>query len=142
MNAKELRIGNYVQGDTLSIPREEIFSDGIMCVTAYGIYLIDDGQIDFEPIPLTEDWLIKFGFTKKEKDGEYGYIYYIPICDYNYTVERDWNKYSSHFFGHEYTDCPNEKDDYIIHQISFDLRYVHQLQNIYFSLTERELKLC
>lgn len=74
------------------------------------------------PIPLTEEWLSKFGFEKSEKDKE-GYqiwifngdecifrikhIIYFYLCDTNY-------------FGTE-------------------IRYVHELQNLYFALTGQEL---
>jgi hypothetical protein len=54
-------------------------------------------------------------------------------------VERDFK--GEHFFGMEYTDSPDPKDDYVFIPISFDLKYVHQLQNIYSSLTDEELKI-
>ena len=91
----------------------------------------------FEPIELTEEWLIKFGAFKHELKGQYGYKYFFPMLDYIYVIERDFNKHQSHFFGIQYTDCEGIEDQ--VFNFSFDLKYVHQLQNLYFALTGNEL---
>lgn len=88
---------------------------------------IKDGyNKDFRPIPLTEEWLLKLGFVKKEDyDEELGALY-----------ELEW-------WGGFY-----KKEDYFIPKPyyfadafcnDFKLRYVHQLQNLYFALTGEEL---
>lgn len=51
MNGNELRIGNCV----LEKGRLVVIHDG------FGI----DHAHNFEPIPLTEDWLVKMGFRRK-----------------------------------------------------------------------------
>lgn len=72
------------------------------------------------PIPLTEEWLLKFGF---EKIGE------------NY--ENDWLLIHTHLKTkelHFILNLPNS------HQYNITvLNYVHQLQNLYFVLTGEEL---
>ena len=82
------------------------------------------------PIPLTEEWLLKFGFTERSFKG-YNRKFYktvnnilfvIPFCisfdsiNYYYPVDEEY-------------------------QIFINLKYVHQLQNLYFSLTGEELTL-
>ena len=67
MRVEELRIGNYITNKY----DELVQVDGI---SFYGEVIIesdtsDDGYyeiltLDCEPIPLTEEWLLKFGFKK------------------------------------------------------------------------------
>ena len=50
---------------------------------------------------------------------------------------RDWaNNWA---FYQEYTDSPDSKDDGKKYPISFDIEYVHQLQNIWHSLLHEEI---
>jgi hypothetical protein len=138
MEAKELRIGNYINGiyETEIDKGNGIIEDIESCdivkvvaldsvnITEYCIW-IEAGsreQYDsFEPIPLTEEWLIKFGFIK-DAFTEYTYD--------NLTKEGVslWNK----------------KDDYseLWYQgknNSIQIKHVHQLENLYFALTNKEL---
>ena len=144
---RELRIGNYVNFIVKTTDNKDIkilskveclhrnvaeLSDGINTFTAAYV-------TNIEAIPLTEEILLSFGFMKKDENGRYGYIYFKSHNDYNYVVERDFNKYPSHFFGIEYTDSPNPEDDYKPEHFSFDMKYVHQLQNMWFALTGEEL---
>lgn len=127
MKISELRLGNYVKidGEIHRITLEHFGDPEILK--------------RFEPIPLTEDWMIKWRWLKKPENGRFGYIYFMPHFDYNFLVERDWQEYPSHFFGHEYTDAPDESDNHVHHHFSFDLKYVHQLQNLFFSCSGDEL---
>ena len=76
---------------------------------------------DLISIPLTEEWLIKFGFKKT------------------------WFGYENISTGIEIE--PLENEDYTIcinaneYHIGENFKYVHQLQNIYFALTIKELEL-
>ena len=76
---------------------------------------------DLISIPLTEEWLIKFGFKKT------------------------WFGYENISTGIEIE--PLENEDYTIcinaneYHIGENFKYVHQLQNIYFALTNKELEL-
>ena len=141
MKATELRIGNYVMYEqTTHIIRTLL---NRICTSLWINDTVGDVYThtfkDITPIPITEEWLLKFGFEKLANDGRYGYRYYIAIADYWYVIERDWRKEQSHFFGIEYTDCPNPKDDHIYHSFTFKLKHIHQLQNLYFALTGKEL---
>jgi hypothetical protein len=79
---------------------------------------------DIEPIPLTEEWLLKLGF-KRIKKG----IGWDKLSDGKLIlVEVPTNKGNIVAFNYD-----ADKYNY--------LKYVHQLQNLYFALTGVELQL-
>jgi hypothetical protein len=85
-----------------------------------------------KPIPLTEEWLLKLGFSM---DDAYLSMW---INDYKYCFKyRDWAKNWAFYI--EYTDSLHPKDENQKYPVSFDIKYVHQLQNLYFALTSEEL---
>jgi hypothetical protein len=94
---------------------------------------------DFEPIPLTEEWLFKLGFKVKDKKSHLNTdIYYIPTFEIDYCLfyadfRLDYGVYV------EYTDSPFSEDDEKLYPITFGIKYVHQLQNLLYSLTGEEL---
>ncbi len=75
---------------------------------------------EIEPIPITEEILFNFGY-RKEHD-----IYFK-----NNSLLR--------FIGKEVFYCRGEIDDAEFQEYIASIKYVHQLQNLYFSLTAREL---
>lgn len=107
MKDKELRIGNYVMQDG-----EEIH--GIVSLT---IHKYSIGQIKLDPIALTEDWLVKFGFNKLPIVFEHGKFYLYKEQNSNL-----WRLTHSGTNAHITT-----------------LKYVHELQNIYYDLTKIEI---
>jgi len=116
MKATELRIGNLVYYkivDKLD-ERKEWFEP---CeIDAVDLQVIDS---DYQPMPLTEEWLLNFGF---ESDGIewWNGILSIGIC-------KEGLRY-----------LPTEQ---INVRVGIVLQYVHQLQNLYFALTNEELTL-
>jgi hypothetical protein len=138
MKANELRIGNYV-----NVPNSEqcpFRIDDFECLT-YEFIKVGQKQIingkevhpftwygkDLQPIPLTEEWLIKFGFSREVKvgsemgtDGVEFRVYHFDVLTFN-TNHGWWYKVQ------RINDTP--------------LEYVHQLQNLYFALTGEELTL-
>jgi hypothetical protein len=112
IQANELRIGNWVQHPDSPNPHQ---------VNTYGILNQSEKNI-FEPISLTEDWLLKFGFeTWHKRDWDIGGVgdgQLLTVTTYaKNPIVRVWNQD-------------------IIH-----INYVHQLQNLYFALTGTELEL-
>ncbi len=105
MKANELRINNYLQD----------FGGNIAQV----IYLTKDKIILESPIPLTEEWLLKFGFKRQINQPYADYI----LNDWGICYEIDTNNY----FWYDYD--------------KLEIKYVHQLQNIYFALTGDELEI-
>jgi hypothetical protein len=119
MKANELRIGNWIE---LESGKQTIIRGG-------GISAIEIGLLKVKPIPLTEEWLLKFGFERFrgmykpfELHGSYHPSYQIKDekTDGNETVYL--------------CDC----DDGIIGK---PIKYVHELQNSYFALTGEELEI-
>jgi hypothetical protein len=128
MKASELRIGNLVNTDSDSLSvhginqdfNEEPYFIELKCTD--GMF-IECNIEDIKPIPLTEEWLVKFGWGKGEYDTEYQDNVSLKQEVLCYTVM------SNMFIIESHCDC-----------IEIDhIKYVHQLQNIYFSLTGKEL---
>ena len=121
MKANELRIGNYISRlDLVDIHKkriEQILELGKKATTTGSLKVISNYE-DLIPIPLTEEWLIKFGFIKDGKE-------FNKWCgDYEYS------------FSFEYGFVFGQLVDYS-HEIK--IKHVHQLQNLYFALTGEEL---
>jgi len=131
MKANELRIGNYIESYGNNHKITEIFFG----LVEFEEYLISTEEgITFEidelkPIPLTEDLLLRFGFEKrlyKWNDGSESddlFIqnsYFIGIHDGYNTISR--------LYRNEY-------------QFLMNIESIHQLQNLYFALTGRELEI-
>lgn len=109
----ELRIGNYVfNGDGEVYP-----------ITV--VHPITKVYERFEPIPLTEDWLVKFGFEKDQ---------HIPFKLRSIGVNK--NYYKGEFKG--FNLCVMGVDWV---NVSGKIQKVHQLQNLYFAITGEELTL-
>jgi len=75
-------------------------------------------------IKLTEEWLIKFGFRKYNLEG-YSVHFRYEHPKLHSTVTAIYN-----------SDFSIKLDD-----VARGIKYVHQLQNIYFALTNKELEL-
>jgi hypothetical protein len=113
LQANELRIGNYynqfgnirqVNGHTIS-----------------ELEKAPQGQLWCKALPLTEEWLLKFGF---EKDGHNN--------DKTFYYQKDSikiNNYKGYFL-----DNPNE----VVGKRLY-IKNVHTLQNLYFALSGEEL---
>ena len=126
MEAKELRIGNYVQallGEVMKVKQLGSFDNPgyISAENEQGA-----AQNMFEPTPLTEDWLLRFGF-EKARTFDHDNRYFIG----ENPVTKDWMLYLTWL---DNTDAPFYKNGFHV------IKYVHQLQNLYFALTGEELK--
>jgi hypothetical protein len=108
MTAQELRIGNLFDNNGIV--------DVITPNEIEALFESED-RIWIKPIPLTEEWLVKFEFEDKGVNG------------FTHKVEYlfDFDKNLSHCWDGAYTDSP--------------CKYVHQLQNLFFVLTGQELTL-
>lgn len=126
MKATELRIGNYIDYTT----EREIVT---MQTTYEYIRLIHNGNKNFKPIPLTEEWLLKFGF---EKRGDFGEFYFI----FNNGLILNIEDVETEFIVWATVGEIDEEIDEIGKPLSY-INYVHQLQNLYFALTNEELSL-
>ena len=120
MKAQDLRIGNYIEFDSSvrTLVREdeqgfiEVRSIGESGVNEWSDYGASGCVSNPKPIPLTKDWLVKFGFEKRYEDCfEYGKFI---LNDEFIMMDID---------------------------ITIKCKHVHQLQNLYFALTGEELKI-
>lgn len=148
MNYNQYRIGNYVNclGETRLI---EGISKRLRPDCGYfeveGIEPKLKG-IHIKPIPLTESEFLKLGYSDEHfgsmmffKDDDY---ISICVCDYNYCFKyREWgsNNTGDWALYQEYTDSPNQNDDGVKYPISFEYKYVHQIQNLILDLIGKEL---
>lgn len=132
MTAQELRIGNYINAlddyDQAIASQVMALSDGVADIDEHGnrvlFYTLNGEyapeQCSIEGINITEEWIKRLGF---EEDS---------------IIEKRFNKddYQVYFF---------KDDDYIyLRQVGSTIakiKYIHQLQNLYFALTGNELTL-
>jgi hypothetical protein len=129
VDKKELRIGNLVMYSSIITVDENKIRE---CV---------EHPDRFGPLGITPEWLERLGCKKRKDDGPYGYRYNVYWdTDSLFVIEKDWREEPSHFFGIEYTDSPDPKDDGHVHHFAFEIKWVHQLQNLYFALTGEELE--
>ena len=112
MKSTELRIGNIIEG--LSIDKVEWLGARVVNLYSIGCY---------SPIELTEEWLIRFGFKRVQED-KYGCHYENKEC---------WIYLTQSGFEIEIITA------YGRFNLSRTYKYVHQLQNLYFSITGQEL---
>jgi hypothetical protein len=128
MKASELRINNWYKNMSIDNPFNQI---------KYG-HDIDYVAVYCEPIPLTEEWLLKFGFNKIVYDSEEtGYS-----VEYNLEVNKDiFISYLDDFSCAIFASEERRSKDFGVLPKWEAIRYVHQLQNLYFALIGEELKL-
>jgi hypothetical protein len=126
MKTSELRIGNLVKCKKSNDHGiyQVMALDGFNLKIMLGGVRMDEwnDEHQIKPIPLTTDWIKKFGFWEEYSSGhETGYFSKKFV---NITIaENGFYCYCG--------DCRRH--------ISLTLYYVHQLQNLFFSLTGEEL---
>lgn len=121
IKANELRIGNYITEVGASDGfYASVVSIGVdTCTYGIGYWASFD---KLAPIPLTEKWLLDFGFEK----GDYGF-YKLYYNDDFYLL--------TNLKG--YTElCINKIKGAVV-----ETKYVHQMQNLYFAVKSKELEL-
>ena len=118
IQANELRIGNWVKYGDLNVKSFSVD----------GLYNIITDIENYKPIPLTEEWLLRLGFDKYKDTN-------------NFKIKS--NKYFSlteEKQGYLKIGISNNKWNIInFGNKSIFIKHVHQLQNLYFALTGKEL---
>jgi len=116
LQSKDLRIGNYImQGGKIT------------CVEKLSRSIDDWDRTngkrtqDCQPIPITEEWLLKFGFEYHHNTPHPNKVFRKSHSEGFIDLEQIIHYY----YGGSFT--------------SVECRYVHQLQNLYFALTGEEL---
>ncbi len=126
MNVREFRIGNYIvdyetEPNQIHWQIEQIRPSSLQSKNLGASFRNNScWTLDPEPIELTEEWFVNFGLVCDKDKGVtflYSYSFYIV-----YEAEDDYCVY-----------------EYVNDNFITSVKYVHQLQNLYFSLTGEEL---
>ncbi len=136
MDAKELMIGNLVQrtvlDDNKTITGTEVVTICSIAIPQQFIAVDEDIKEDgtimswavefVEPIPLTEEWLVKFGFENV------GYFKFWGTRYFHKGIHI-------YFIDNEFRFYYQTNRAYTIYDS------IHEIQNLYFALTNTELKI-
>lgn len=130
----ELRLGNLIATEGLGLPQHVIELSQNTFVTNLKANTLQHYK-NAIPIPLTEEWLLKLGFNKvadKNKIANDKIVYGLFGIGFqlNLVVNHKWDVYTNW----------NNNKNYITAN-GAAVKYVHQLQNLYFALTGQELTL-
>ena len=159
MKANELRIGNWLHYSDFRDVRPDLRDKDFQVIPDDIVYLSEYPDIDWiVPIPLTEEWLLKFGFERKEL-----YSWKGNGCDWQPEISKteQMDYLLNNFFARFEKWCyrKTENDEWICdnsvqmfrgtwYNQSYEDRipceqisYVHQFQNLYFALTNEELEI-
>jgi len=118
ITANELMIGNYLYNDKV-----------VVKIDARSIFDIWEKSKYYKPILITQEWLLKFGFEITESNG----LLNLSIND---------------FTRMELMPIKPEYCVYLVSKNNLDIcislnriKYINQLQNLYFALTGQELEI-
>lgn len=117
MKATDLRIGNWVKSKLHDGLETEVFSVYHQSVKLGANPLALYKQDEIEQIPLTEEWLVKFGFDKVGTHFIYDRfsLHYMPAYKFWYVNDLDSGFYIT------------------------KVEFVHEIQNVVFTLNSHEL---
>lgn len=129
MKITEVRIGNYVHYQINDKNDERKQWNEITRIDPIDFQCFDKYYL---PIKLTESWLYELGFNNK-LDTKYNQkLWFIDNIDFEFRLRKSVNEYYNLFMFDMYF----QKES----PVKYNIYYVHQLQNLYFALTEKELK--
>lgn len=114
MNARELRIGNYIKLQGVNTPIKVSIIDTTET----------SEQTTCKPFIITKEWLLNFEFKEIKN----------KVDIFEKDRLRIWLSNSGQSLAYLI-----EEDTSNGHYIPCNLKYVHQLQNLYFVLTNKEL---
>lgn len=144
MNTSELRLGNLLHHKGALIVVSDLHKNGVIEFneeSESGFW--NDKNESCEPILITEDWLEKFGFEKRMLNGT------IPEWRIVCTPKNYKNEYCLAFRFGMLKPTPKgicDENSWYPMLVSgnshgFDIKYVHELQNVYYFISKRELEL-
>lgn len=134
VSVTDLRIGNLIHynGNHEEIGKISLLVPDVIDVLSYCQinYRRDKKHwlINLHPVKITEEWLIEFGFVKKDKTWDDKSISTGLFFKDRYFIENSKEGFlfcQSHYSGN----CWFLKN----------IKYIHQLQNLFFALTGSEL---
>ena len=124
MKATELRIGNYFEYKKHII---QFAIEDFVEISNNDQFL----ELFLKPIPITGQWLKDFGFEIIDMESGFGcFYYYKKVFKDQFYLRKSYR--GGYYYGinlekgKEFHDAPT-------------IEYIHQLQNLYFALTGKEL---
>jgi hypothetical protein len=135
MKANELRPGNFVM----------LYNNETRVVPNDFVKRYEDGKLEgFKPIPLTSDWYEKLGFSPEGSEaGDDGALQLGGWDEHKkkfsflwigktgrYTEKHSLGLWITSRYGQDNIKLPLKR-----------VKYVHQLQNLYFAITGKELEM-
>lgn len=159
MRIEELRIGNWLLAKEDNKPCKVISIDNrltyVNAVNTYTVYsypldlsltsIEDTEKVGFYPIPLSEDVLVKCGFKvlytlKGVERIKVPIGVYLSVFDMGYKqISIDYS--FSNFNTKDYSLELKVVSEGTFNDFKLDIKYLHELQNLYFALTKTELKI-
>lgn len=126
MKKEELRIGNWVVDTTCGVVTVDLVGYNIIGINTNGSSSTQTSFGNIQPIPLTEEWLLRFGFEENQIEVK------LPHSEWHtegcLTVHADGG-------------CSLLNYTWEAEIELNPVQYIHQLQNLYFALTGQELTL-
>lgn len=135
MKNTELRVGNLIQyneGDVCKVVGIHKFGIDVEFPEEFTYMEYDQ----FSPIPLTEEWLLNFGFAK----GFNTLFKQINSFGRQVTVSIEFNGMDDIAIWTTENDGTEDETNSTFN-IESNLKHVHQLQNLHFALLGEELNL-
>lgn len=127
MKSRDLRIGNWMKSE-LGYEMIVVDIDQFGCsLSPKRMSTLNYPTTRAEPIEITPEWLVKFGFTKYEEDGQVYHDLQVGSLE----VSINGGQYAL-----SYDKYQGVEDDKWA-----DITYVHQLQNLCYALSGEELKI-
>jgi len=132
MKANELRIGNYLnfqiyktlfQGIVTNISNQKVVLATQLEDNKTRLDSLNTDSLNIIPIPLTEEWLLKYGFMEGKYQGQILVSPFETVTQGKFLGEWQVILLAS-----------------VPHSLRNRIKYVHQLQNLYFALTGEELE--
>lgn len=150
IKASELKIGNYLQDRENRLCKVESidisFIDSIVG-EAFKAPAIVGGltSLPHKSIKLTDEWLVKLGF-EKEPEKYNSVKYKIPYkfnWDKNPLVYFIIYDFEYHASGEDFKGwlIPLTDGEFFMSCKNVEVKYLHELQNLYFAITSNELSL-
>lgn len=153
IQANELRIGNLIEMDGMPLTVTSITNEYVGVNEGFLLDIFAKG------IPITVEWLLKSGFGKKENDAWFRLCAEESPCPISFSINitksgichicieqgnsgQGMTIKQAYEIQMDHSDMPDSAfilENSII--VLNPIQYVHQLQNLYFTLTGTELNL-
>lgn len=139
MDATELRVGNLLMFRDKKIVEVSNLGNTFETIELVnGLRYGSDYIEEYNPIKITRELLIEFGFKKVNNLGMFVYVLYI---DEWLNFEVDLKHSTFHLVSsQENNDLNIDIGSYTVYRL-IEIEFIHEIQNLYFALTAKELSL-